>query len=80
MSLGSEGWNGAGAAAIRDLLGLSSALVPLSAIPVGHGGQISEFQSSSDPVVFILLTSVAVVCALVLRRAGRLPPDPLSRV
>jgi hypothetical protein len=64
VSRGLEDWNGAGAASIRNILGMSSPLIPICAVPVGHGGAIPEFRSFI--IMFITITAFVIVLKLVL--------------
>ncbi len=69
VSQGLESWNGAGAASIRNVLGMSSSLVPLCAVPVGHGGAIPEFSNVlMTSLLLVTVTAVAVFLVCVGRK------------
>ncbi|MCJ7763270.1 nitroreductase family protein, partial [Candidatus Bathyarchaeota archaeon] len=59
VSQGLGEWNGAGAASIRNILGLSASLVPLYAVPVGHGGVVPEVHSPIIITALLVATSIA---------------------
>lgn len=75
VSQGLEVWNGAGAVSIRSILGMSSSLIPLYAVPVGHEGVIPEFPSAQILAVLII---VVLGVAVAFRRKGS--PSALTTV
>ncbi len=77
VSQGLENWNGAGAASIRNVLGMSSSLVPLCAIPVGHDGEIPEF-SNLLVTTLLLVTASGVTAYVVFVRRKRLQPEKMG--
>lgn len=68
ISQGLEEWNGAGAASIRNILGLSPSLIPLCTVPVGHGGFIPEFSSPIIITAFAVTTAIATAFYLIMSR------------
>ena len=69
VSQGLEEWNGAGAASIRNILGLSVSLVPLYAVPVGHDGVVPEVYSPI--VIAALLVATAITTAFYVVRSRK---------
>jgi hypothetical protein len=68
VSQGLEEWNGAGAASIRNILGLSASLVPLYAVPVGHDGVVPEVYSLIVIAALMVATSIAAAFYVVRSR------------
>lgn len=67
-SQGLEEWNGTGAAAIRNILGLPASLVPLYAVPVGHGGVVPEVYSPIIIAALLVTTTTATAFHMVRSR------------
>ncbi len=65
VSQGLGEWNGAGASAIRSILGLPQSIIPLYSVPIGHEGVIPEFSLSILLTVFIIATMIAVTFSII---------------
>lgn len=68
VSQGLEEWNGAGAISIRNILSLSSSLIPLYAVPVGHDGVVPDLSSPIIIIVFLVVMTSAIAFYSITRR------------